>query len=239
MKQALERLSWDSDFLGYPVARIQPAATDEGTVQALVSEARAHGYRLLYWSTDPTDAQAAATAQYLGARLADQKVTFAMAVPAASSYLPAGVEPTTELTPKLESLARQAGHQSRYQTDPNFAPDVYEHLYDLWIANSVQGTLAREVLVFRAEPGAEEAGLITLGIKKGRVDIGLLAVDEQVRGQTIGAKLVEAARQRTRAWGYDTLQVVTQLTNVGACRFYERCGFTINQLEYIYHVWLE
>jgi dTDP-4-amino-4,6-dideoxy-D-galactose acyltransferase len=239
MKQQLEQLSWDSNFLGYPVARLQPAATDEASVQALLSEARGRGYRLLYWGIDPADARGALTAQHLGSQLVDQKVTFAMPVTTAPVALPAGVEPTTNLTTKLESLAWQAGHQSRYQTDPNFAPDVYKRLYSLWIANSVKGELARETLVFRSAPGAEEAGLITLGIKQARVDIGLLAVDAQVRGQSIGAVLVEAARQRTHAWGYDTLQVVTQLTNTGACRFYERCGFLTDKVEHIYHVWLK
>jgi dTDP-4-amino-4,6-dideoxy-D-galactose acyltransferase len=238
MRPALEPLGWDTDFLGFPVGRLQPAATDEATVRALVADARRHGYRLLYWSVPPDDAPAADAAQRLGALLVDQKVTFAMPVTSSDAQLPAGVGPTCVLTPKLKSMAQQAGHQSRYQTDPNFAPDVFARLYQLWITNSVAGQLAREVLVFRPHPGAEEAGLITLGVKKERVDIGLLAVDEQVRGQAIGTRLIDAAKQRTRSWGYDTLQVVTQLTNVGACRFYERCGFATDQVEHIYHLWL-
>ncbi|MFC7666941.1 GNAT family N-acetyltransferase [Hymenobacter humi] len=133
----------------------------------------------------------------------------------------------------------QAGHQSRYQTDPRFAPDVYERLYTRWIENSVSGQAAREVLVYRSALGAPEAGLVTLRLKNGRVDIGLLAVDAHVRGQAIGARLVAAAQQRARAWGHAGVQVVTQLSNAGACRFYERCGFRAERVENIYHLWLD
>ncbi|MFC7666940.1 hypothetical protein ACFQT0_05540 [Hymenobacter humi] len=87
-------------ILGYPVGRLQPDATDEAAVTALVARARQRGFRLLYWSAAPTDAPAAATAQALGAHLADHKVTFAMPVPAGPSTLPPGVAPTTELTPR-------------------------------------------------------------------------------------------------------------------------------------------
>lgn len=238
MREFIETLTWDSDFLGFLVGRLQPAAA-AADLPDLLRQARNHGYRLLYWPVNPADAEANAAARAAGAFLADEKITYAMPVGAAPAALPAGVEPTTTLTPQLTALALQAGHQSRYQTDPRFARDVYQRLYSLWIENSIKGSLAREVLVFRPTPDAEEAGLLTLGVKKDRADIGLLAVDAQVRGQAIGAKLVDAARQRTHAWGLKTLQVVTQLTNVGACRFYERCGFRPDVVENIYHLWLD
>ncbi len=238
MNKFLTQLPWDSSFLKFPVARLRPEHPDEDTVRACLAEARGQQIRLLYWLIAPDDLEGHATAKAIGAHLADEKVTFVLSVPTAPPDLPAGVEVATTVTPKLTALALQAGHMSRFQTDSNFAPDVYERLYTQWIQNSVQGSMAREVLVYRPDASAEEAGLITLGVKNNRVDIGLLAVDAQVRGQAIGSKLIAASQQRTRAWGYDTLQVVTQLANVGACRFYERCGFQSELVEHVYHVWL-
>ena len=94
------------------------------------------------------------------------------------------------------------------------------------------------MLVWR-NPENQEAGLLTLGEKNGRADIGLLAVDAAVRGQRIGQQLVAAAHVQALAWGYTTLQVVTQGDNFPACRFYEKCGFTPESVEHIYHLWLD
>jgi dTDP-4-amino-4,6-dideoxy-D-galactose acyltransferase len=239
MNVELQPLAWDSSFLGYAVGRLQPSATDAATVQALLHQARQLGFRLLYWNVGPADPLAAATAQQVGALLVDEKVTFTMSVPEEPVGLSANISPAAELTAQLTHLAWQAGHHSRYFTDPNFAPGVYERLYGRWIENSVNGVLAREVLVYRSEPGSEATGLITLASNQQQATIGLLAVDVPVRSQAIGTHLVAAAQQRARAWNCDTLQVVTQLTNRGACRFYEQCGFHIEQVEHVYHVWLK
>ncbi|MET4106908.1 GNAT family N-acetyltransferase [Hymenobacter sp. UYP22] len=237
MSKFLQLLPWDSEFLGFSVGRLL-STTPVAELPALLEQARQDGYRLLNWAVPPEDAAANAAACAAGGFLADEKITYAMRIEEVPTELPAGVQPTTTLTSQLTALALQAGHRSRYQTDPRFERDVYQRLYSLWIANSLEGEMAREVLVFRPDASAAEAGLLTLGIKNTRADIGLLAVDAQVRGQAIGARLLTAARQRTRAWGFDALQVVTQRANVGACRFYERCGFTPDVVENIYHLWL-
>jgi dTDP-4-amino-4,6-dideoxy-D-galactose acyltransferase len=101
--------------------------------------------------------------------------------------------------------------------------------------------LAKEVLVFDSPgqaPHGPAVGLLTLSIKQERVDIGLLAVDEHFRGQRIGQQLVQAAKQRTAAWGLPELQVVTQLDNERACNFYRHCGFQVDTVEHVYHLWL-
>jgi len=53
---------------------------------------------------------------------------------------------------------------------------VFEQLYTNWMENSLTGELARLVLVF--QPAETELGVLTLGLKRGRADIGLLAVDQ-------------------------------------------------------------
>jgi len=238
MNSALQLLSWDTEFLGYRVGRLHAEVVTAPIIQGLLEEARSLDFRLLYWSVSPNDKMANYTAQLIGAYLADRKITYVMPITSALTVLPEGVETTSKLSSQLVSLALQSGHQSRYQNDPGFADDVFERLYTQWIENSVNGKIAREALIYRSNQLPDELGLITLGTKQGRVDIGLLAVDERMRGQEIGSQLVDAAKQRARAWGFGVLQVVTQVSNIGACRFYERCGFTTDSLEHIYHVWL-
>lgn len=240
----VQPLPWDSDFLGYGTGRLVAGQLSAEALQEQIEAARAAGMRLLYLVAAPDDALSNASALAAGAWLADRKVTFAMPVAAAESQqpVPAAIHGTTTWTPRLESLALQSGEYSRFRLDPHFAPEVFTGLYGLWLRNSLSHQIAREVLIFEGagEEGApaDARGLLTLGLKNGRADIGLLAVDAAARGQRIGQQLVAVARQRTAAWGLAELQVVTQLDNEPACGFYQRCGFREWQVEHIYHLWL-
>ena len=237
---SLQPLAWDSDYLGFGVARLEAENLTTGKLAELVTEARAAGLRLIYLVAAPADARSNASAREAGAWLADRKVTFAMPVAPAeqAEVVSPVIQPTTTWTPQLESLALQSGEYSRFRLDTHFAPTVFTGLYQRWLRNSLSHEIAREVVVFDAENTGHAQGLLTLGLKNGRADIGLLAVDAAARGQRIGQQLVAAARQRTAAWGLAELQVVTQLDNEPACGFYHRCGFREWQVEHIYHLWL-
>ena len=238
--RAWESLSWDSHFLGFSVGRLPAQELSASELAAQVTAAREAGMALLYLVAAPGDKRSNASARQAGARLADRKVTFGMPVAAEAWELPISraIRPTVHSTARLESLALQSGEYSRFRLDPRFEASVFPRLYGLWLRNSLSHELAREVLVFEPEAGAEAVGLLTLGVKQGRADIGLLAVDEQSRGQQIGQQLVQAARQRAAAWGLAELQVVTQLDNEPACLFYRKCGFAEYTVEHIYHLWL-
>jgi dTDP-4-amino-4,6-dideoxy-D-galactose acyltransferase len=82
-------------------------------------------------------------------------------------------------------------------------------------------------------------GMITCGNKKGRGDIGLLAVDASQRGQGLGAKLVRGAQRWFVQNGFGVGQVVTQGSNRAACELYARCGYRVESVEYFYHIWLK
>lgn len=236
----LQPLAWDSEYLGFGVARLELRSITPQELAQCVTEARTMGLRLLYLIAAPADAVSNASAQQAGAWLADRKVTFAMAVAPAEQSAPisTAIRPTTTWTPQLANLALQSGEYSRFRLDTNFAPTVYAGLYQRWLQNSLNHQIAREVLTFDAEGSGQAQGLLTLGTKNGRANIGLLAVEAQARGQRIGQQLIAAARQYTAAWGLAELQVVTQLDNEPACGFYRRCGFSEWQVEHIYHLWL-
>jgi dTDP-4-amino-4,6-dideoxy-D-galactose acyltransferase len=135
-------------------------------------------------------------------------------------------------------LAWQSGEYSRFRLDSRFATTVMRDMYTIWLRNSLTGSMARQVMRWRDAAG-QEVGLLTLGEKNGRADIGLLAVDASMRGQGVGQQLVAAAVAQAAAWGYAELQVVTQWDNTLACRFYEKCGFQLVHEEHIYHCWLD
>lgn len=234
----LQHLSWDSDFLGFPVGCIQAKTITPDELQATLVAARKSNIRLLYLVVAPDDADTIAVAQKAGAWLADRKVTFVMPLNAAHSIIETTgiITNTTVYTPQLESLAWQSAEYSRFRLDPHLEPTVYKRMYSLWLHNSLSGDIAQKVLVWHNTEG-QELGLLTLGEKKGRADIGLLAVDITARGQRVGHQLVAAAVAQSNILGYTELQVVTQFDNKPACSFYRKCGFKLIQEEYIYHLW--
>lgn len=241
----LKRLDWDSEFLGYGVARLRAVRLQLDELHGLATSARLAGLRLIYLVAEPGDQLSNASASQAGAWLADRKVTFWMPVPPETAYEPLSqlIRSTTGLTATLESLALQSGEYSRFRLDSKFEPTIFARLYGEWLRKSLAHELAREVLVYESAgktlpDHAEALGLLTLGVKRRRTDIGLLAVDEQARGQRIGQQLVQAAKQRTAVWGLRELQVVTQLNNERACRFYRHCGFQEDTVEHVYHLWL-
>lgn len=231
-------LAWDTDFLGFSVGRVTLDGLAEPAAATLLADSRQVGLELLYCFVRPDDEASAAALRQLGARLMDRKVTYAMPLrPEMAAEADPTIQPTTTWSEALRSMALQSGEYSRFRLDEQFRPEVFVQLYETWLRNSLSGQLARAVLVHRAPDGTEN-GLLTLGEKNGRADIGLLAVDRAARGGRIGKRLVQQAQRLALDWGYAELQVVTQQDNESACRFYESCGFRPDQVEHIYHLWL-
>ncbi len=171
--------------------------------------------------------------------LADEKVTYTKQIvnlPDNRDPSVVSVLPTDEATDLLNELSYQAGEYSRFKRDPMLPVSKFKELYKLWMVNSVKRIIAKEV--FAVHDNGIYKGMITLGIKNGVPDIGLIAVDGQYRGMGIGRKLIEAAEQ----WAVNeekrnTIQVVTQGLNREACLFYEKNGYRISSKNYIFHWW--
>ena len=235
----VQPLAWDTEFLGFPVARLSATGHPVAALTAAVADARRAGYRLVYIVTDPGHTAAAALARQTGAWLADRRLTFVRPLPAPdpSAVVAPAIGATTAFTARLEALAWQSGEFSRFRLDKRLAPTVFRRLYSQWLRNSLTGEIARQVLTWRNDAG-HELGLLTLGEKNNRADIGLLAVDATARGLGLGRQLVAAAQAQAAAWGYAELQVVTQRANAPAGRFYEKCGFALVREELVYHLWL-
>ncbi|MEM7262486.1 MAG: GNAT family N-acetyltransferase [Planctomycetota bacterium] len=236
----IRRLDFDRDLFGFAVAIIDTPRLRANALSAALDQLRADGVRLVYWPTDrdPESQEAAANA---GGFLADYRTTFTRNLTPASA-IPSSVAVERYLEsvvpPELEALAISSAEQSRFQTDPRVPDDVFEELYRRWIHNCVAGTQADAVLVVRGDDN-EIAGMVTVGTKGDRGDIGLIAVDDRYRGRGLGTSLVNAAIDWSHRAGLSRAQVVTQGKNVGARRLYEKCGYTEEKVEPYWHFWLE
>lgn len=233
-------LDWDSNFFGFPVARIELADLDTAQLTGLLSDLRQQGVRLVYWPARDVPASPEQIAA-LGGRLVDTKTTFLTDLTALNLIHVDGsvpVESCDVAFPRdaLRALAVQSGEYSRFAVDPNIPRAKFEELYMRWIDGSLSREIADEVLVIRDD--GRIAGMITLGRKGDRGDIGLLAVDQAYRGRGYGEHLVRQAQAWFLDRGYRWGQVVTQGANMAACRLYTKCGYSVEKTEAYYHFWL-
>lgn len=140
-----------------------------------------------------------------------------------------------EITKELIQLALASGEYSRYKLDERFNEECFEKLYIDWISNSVNKDFATDVLV--ASVNDEDVGLLTYKVSGNVSTIGLLAVAATHRGLHIGKRLMQSY-QESLPPGVTILKVATQGTNQIARRYYESCGYSVEDTSYTYHLWI-
>jgi dTDP-4-amino-4,6-dideoxy-D-galactose acyltransferase len=234
-------LEFDTEIFGFKVARILATKLSLEKLQEVLKRLQEQKIKLVYWLSDSTDKVSQDAAIKLKGFLSDEKVTYLINLKelAASNLL---IDPEIviyqENTPnkELEELALQAGSYSRFKMDPNFPKDLFFKIYRVWIKNSVNGLIADRV--FTIQQKNKIVGMITLGAKNNRGDIGLLAVSAEFRGRNFGVKLVKSALAYFNTSGFSSAQVVTQKANIAACSLYEKCGFQQEKIENVYHFYL-
>lgn len=231
-------LKFDTDLMGFGVAKILTPCLNLAALQNVLKELQKQQVKLVYWPSDSLDESSQEAARQLQGHLCSKQVTYVielkklefLSAPNVTEYVDSVV------AKELEKLALYAGTYSHFVNDPKFPYAMFVKTYQNWIANSANKTLAKKILVIRYKQ--KIVGMVTLGEKNQRGDIGLLGIDENFRGKGFGKQLVQAAQMDFIKQGYATAQVVTQLDNVPACKLYEKCGYIIEKVENYYHFWL-
>jgi dTDP-4-amino-4,6-dideoxy-D-galactose acyltransferase len=236
--QPILYLAWDTQQLGVPTAKITLSAPHLSALHEILKKSRAEGLKLIYVLLNSNEKEAISEAEKQEGLLVDHKITYCINLTSFPSEMDKNIMPYTEKSPSMDllNLTYESGKYSRFRTDPRITHAQFQQIYKEWISNSINHTIADEVLVFKQ--GGKIHGMVTLGEKNQRGDIGLLAVDENMRGQQIGTKLVQAAHIYFLKNNYIQAQVVTQQTNIPACRLYEKCGYHIEKTECFFHFWL-
>ncbi len=238
--ESIKILDWDTKTFGYQVASIQISAKNIKEADNLILKLKQDNIKLAYWFIDPEDNDTIAEALKNGGKLVDQKIKYGRILNPEDKFIkPEEVKDyyKTEISEKLNSLAIQSSIYSRFKLDKNFKNEEYLSLYSLWIKNSVKKEIANDVMVFLEEE--EELGLVTLRYEANNSAIGLLAVDENARGKSVGKKLIQAVFSKTKEKGISEVIVNTQKANKVACGFYEAQGFKLKNITNVYHLWLE
>lgn len=232
-------LSWDTRYFGYKVARINTPALTSAELKNTLQELSKQRARLAYWFVNPKDKLSNRAARENYGFLADEKTTYIKDISRKANFsknihIKSWFKRRMDI--QLKSLSLEAGVYSRYKVDSNFDNGEFEKLYTEWIKKSLSGEIAKDVFVY--EINKRKVGFITLSDKNGRCNIGLIAVDPKYRDKGIGRELVETALEKAVSWGYKKMDVVTQKTNIGTCKFYEKMDFKRESIVNVYHFWI-
>ena len=239
MENKYTTLSWDSAFFGYKVVSMAPCNLIKAEAEKIIGDMRINQVKLAYFFVAPEDHISNETLVKSSAFLVDEKVTYASEINkditlfkdiSINAYGPG------EADPVIKKLAIQSGIYSRFKIDSHFRSNEFERLYTEWIEKSVRKEISDEVMVYRI--GAEIKGFVTIKVRNNTGTIGLIAVDENERGKSIGKKLMSAAMHFCWMNNAHMTEVATQKANENACRFYESIGFKVKNIVNVYHLWI-
>ncbi len=226
-------LDWDSEFWGFPVARVEGERVDAAAARRAAAWCDANGVRCAFVLAAADDAASAAALEAADFRAVDTRITLERRPgpgdrrPGPSPAL--AIRAATEFDREaLEALGAQAHTDARFFFDTRFPAARAADLYRAW---ATRGLTEPERELFVAETGGEVVGYLQLTDSPA---IDLIAVAERARGQGVGSALVAAAVERS---GDRALRVVTQARNVQAMRLYESAGFRQVRAEVWYHRW--
>lgn len=228
-----KRMDWDSGFFGFEVAMLIGDEFDEVGLKGALADLKTLGVSLVYWFT----AGERKIASKCNGSLGDIKIIYSKRIIGENKIgFPLRSYSSTDKFERLVPLALQSGSYSRFKTDNNFLNGEFEKMYREWIRKSVDREIADEVFVL--EILGKILGFITV-YKRDLIGIvGLIAVDEEERGNGIGKSLLNYAENFVFKNGCNEIQVATQKENKIACLFYERNNYRIKDIKWIYHFWL-
>ena len=237
MEQRLLKLDWDSDFFSYNVSRIEGLLLEKQDIKNIEYLMNKNEIELSYYSTSRELSPYIYEISELDIVLVDKKTTYIKEINPDLEIDKSitSIDQNTIYKEKLIDLAIQSGIYSRFNVDKRIGKDKFEEMYALWMINSLNRKIAKEVLVF--SKNNDLSGFVTLGEKNNRADIGIIAVDHISRGKGIGKILMTSAEKLFSNLGYKSIQVVTQGDNNPACRLYESCRYKVDTVEFFYHIW--
>lgn len=136
---------------------------------------------------------------------------------------------------QLYLLAYESGKSSRFLLDKKFGQAQFQKLYRAWVDNSINKKFADDVLVYFEDHQLK--GFVTYKSNNTTVSVGLIAVSPNHQGKGIGSKLLQYLENLAFEKGIEKITIPTQLSNIPACNFYYKQGYSISSQTYVKHYW--
>ncbi len=245
---ALRKLTWDSDFFGLSVGRIEyfgsqvsqmtpqnleAAKTFINSVKEFAMEQQID---YLTIQMDSADALMVAALQLSGFTILDTIVCYLLNLGGTACEKSQLVRPAQESDiPVVSDISKACFsdaslNANRFNCDPLLPAAKVAELYGLWAEKSVLGQMADQVFVF--DGGAGPLGFISID-KPSSYDlmaslnlasIPLNAVSPEHHGQGIYGTLVARALFELKLSGVEWVDIRTQLPNTAVHRTWQRLG---------------
>ncbi len=226
-------LPWDSAFFRVPIASVTVEPAD--SLEKLESILKVQAAECLYLMLPhPLPAGFLEILSRYGAECFDKKTIFEKEKLSYSEEDPA-IQKVHVLKEDCVLLAISSGWKSRFFLDQRFR-SFQPMLYRRWVENYFDSAKIAGVWEYRL-PDGELAGMVCASCEDTIGKIGLIAVAPPYQGRGIGIRLMRKVENFYLDHGNTVAEVVTQLENTGACRLYERCGYTISRISEVWHLW--
>jgi dTDP-4-amino-4,6-dideoxy-D-galactose acyltransferase len=240
MNMDFQILDWDSNFFGFKVAKVLTNSKNLVSLKEIYNNLFANNVRLAYWQVEPDSYVFQKFASENNGKLVDLKTIYSIKIDEENvidiSNPNLNIYKENTCSPELINLSIQCGIYSRYNVDDDIPKNKMKELYELWIKNSVDKTMADDTIVYSLDN--KIVGFVTVYIKNEIGYIGLIGVDENYRGRGIGKSLIEESKRYFFKKNIINIEVVTQGNNQSACKLYESADFRIKNQNEFYHFWL-
>lgn len=222
----IKKLDWDSDFFNIKVGEIINPDTN-----SIFSD---EDFDLIYVVSDE-DFQL--KVKDFENTFSETKVIFCKSIEECSEKIESVLKFNEVNIDKnqLYLLAYESGKNSRFLLDRKFGESHFKKLYQTWIDNSINKKFADDILVYCEENQIK--GFVTYKIKDDIASVGLIAVNSASQGKGIGAKLLLYLENLIVEKEIKQIIIPTQLSNIQACSFYQKQGYSIKNKTYIKHYW--
>jgi len=233
----IKPLDWDSNFFGIKTGRLDASELSKEELQNQLKSIDKSGFQLVYIFAGHDKPVLKKEILETGGKLVDEKITYFMNLSGFKPLISEFIKSShgADMDRELESLALESGKYSRFRLDPQIPRNKFEDLYRLWMRNSLKGNFAKEVFTF--EEMGRKLGMVSIDIRNGEGWIGIIAVNEESRGKSIGKLLMHACIRFCQENHVSVLNVQTQMENKVSCAFYERIGFEVKCIEDVFHFW--
>jgi len=230
------RDGFDSSLFGKAVYRIVPAEALTSESELMEALPKDPGTMTYFFSPfSPPNFELLARASFC---LISVRQTYALrAIPAVTDDCPK-LKRLADVRTQLESgeltkMAVLIGESSRYFKDPLIPRERAVHLYETWLKNSIFGGRASEVVGLFDE--RRLAGIATLKDEEERVVIDLIGVSTAFQGRGVGTRLLQEVFRYAHERGRREVVVTTEGENVPANRFYQKNGFLLTEVSFVFH----
>ena len=225
----IKKIEWDSNHFGINIANLDydQSLNNFCDIEKFVKKNK---IKVIQCCCDISDKRFINLLEKNGFRFVDIKMTYFLDLKKIDECDAEIIFATSKDTAELKRIAASAFiDKSRYYNS-YFKRNKADELFEIWIEKSINGKL--DDLCIKIEQDGLIAGFVT-GKKTDNLNarIGLIGVDDNLRGKGFGAELLKSLFNFYKSEGVIGVNVSTQGKNIAANNFYIKNGFRIKSVE--------